>query len=272
MIDYEKTVQKIIDSITNFSFEYDFEALKKEMELQEVSQAELEKLGENKVQENFNNGVFKIKMPNGNLIDSNTIYKHSIENNIEKPVLYINPDFKYVQCIVKKDFVKPQIKKQIKNQLTNNTDIDFTEVQKALLIEDVKNKEIVGYINEVPIKTSNYIKEGKFYVNSSCTKEDAHNLIHEVIKELKSEKIYYVNEKLKRDRLIACAYLIFMLIVIIWWCFNNQNLKMQKWLSISVGLFLFVAPFITSFINHSFIDSILFIQKAKKKYEKEFNN
>ena len=81
MVDYKQILQRIIDSVINFSFEFDIETLKKEMELQEVSKDELKRLGENKVKENFNNGIFKIKMPNGNLIDSNSIYEYCKNNS-----------------------------------------------------------------------------------------------------------------------------------------------------------------------------------------------
>lgn len=272
MINYSQTIQKIIASITNFSFEFDFEEVKSKMELCEISNEEIEKLGKDKAIKNFENGTFKIKLSDGKIIDFNSIYQHCKENNIKEPVLFLNPSFKYVSWRLKENFAKNQIKREIKNQLSSNSEINLEKAQKVLIEEEIKNQKIVAYINELPIKTSNFIKEGKFYVNSSCTKEAAYNLINEVIEELKSEKIYYVNEKIKRDRLIACAYLFFILIVISWWCFSSQNLKTPQWLSISVGLFLFLVPFITSFINHSFIDSVLFIEKAKKKYEKEFNN
>lgn len=84
MIDYEQKVQTIINSIITFSFEFDFETVKKEMELQEVSNEEIEKLGEEKVREKFNSSIFKIKLPNGTIIDANSIAKHSVENNIKR--------------------------------------------------------------------------------------------------------------------------------------------------------------------------------------------
>lgn len=96
MIDYEQKVQTIINSIITFSFEFDFETVKREMELQEVSKEEIEKLGEEKVREKFNSAVFKIKLPNGTFIDANSIAKYSAENNIKEPVIFINPNFKYV--------------------------------------------------------------------------------------------------------------------------------------------------------------------------------
>ncbi|MDR7211672.1 hypothetical protein [Flavobacterium piscis] len=273
MIDYEKTVQKIIDSITNFSFEFEFEALKKEMELQEVSQAELDKLGENKVKDKFNNGFFKIKMPNGNLIDVETIYKQSIEKNIKEPVLFINPDFKYVKWSVKKNFTLPQIKKYIRNQLTNNTDLNLAEVQKALLIEEVKNKEVEGYLNELPIKTSENISEGKFHIQSSCSRESVIKMVYDTIEELYKDRKVYIESKLRKDYKYVFHYIIFVLFIYLLWFVNKQYETLPFWLSNTISSALFLIPLIVMrLINHSIFDSVLFRKKAEKKYEKEFNN
>lgn len=273
MIDYEKTVQKIIDSITNFSFEFEFEALKKEMELHEVSQAELDELGENKVKEKFNNGFFKIKMPNGNLIDVETIYKQSIEKNIKEPVLFINPDFKYVKWSVKKNFTLPQIKKHIRNQLTNNIDLNLAEVQKALLIEEVKNKEVEGYLNELPIKTSENISEGKFHIQSSCSRESAIKMVFNTIEELNKDRKVYIESKLKQDYKYVFFYIIFVLFIYLLWFVNKQYETLPFWLSNTISSALFLIPLIVMrLINHSIFDSVLFRKKAEKKYEKEFNN
>lgn len=270
---YEQTVQKIIDSITNFSFEFDIETVKKEMELQEVSKDELEKIGENEVQEKFNKGIFRIKMPNGNIIDSNSIYKYGKENNIKEPVIFINPNFKYVQWIVKKDFITPQIKKQIKNQLTDNTDINLAELQKALLIEDVKNKKIVGYIDELPIKTSNYISEGTFHIQSSCSRESAIKMVNDVIEELIKEKKIYVKSKFRRDYKNIFFYLIFVLFISSLWFVNKQYQTLPNWFSNTIGLVLFLIPLVVMrLINHSIFDTLFYRKKAEKKYEKEFNN
>lgn len=271
MIDYEQTVQKIINSIVSFSFEFDFEAIKKEMELEEVSKSELEKLGEAKVREKFNAGVFKIKLPNGNLIDASSIAKHCVENNIKEPIIFINPNFKYVQWIVKKDFTTHQIKKQIKSQLTNNTDISLSEVQKALLTEDLKNKKIEGYIDTLPIITSDYISEGKFHIQSSCTKESAIEIVNNVIKELKIDAKAYVKKKIRRDYKNIVLYLFFVLVVASLWLINKQCLTIPNFLSDSIGLALFLIPLVVMrLINHSIFDTLFFRKKAEKKYEKEF--
>jgi len=273
MIDYGKTVQNIINSLADITFEFDIETVKKEMELQEVPKSELEKLGENKVQEKFNKGTLKIKMPNGSLIDSNSIYKHSLENNIKEPVIFINPNFKYVQWVVKKDFVRPQIKNQIKNQITNNTDINLAEVQKVLLIEEIKNKKIEGYIDELPIKTSNYISEGKFYIQSSCSRESAIVMVNEVIAELKIDSKNFVKYKFKRDYKNIFFYFIFIFFVTSLWVVNKQYQALPIWLSNTISAILFLIPLVVMrLINHSFFDTLLFRGKAKKKYEKEFYN
>ncbi|MEO8255017.1 MAG: hypothetical protein ABI554_11585 [Flavobacterium sp.] len=243
------------------------------MELQEVSQDELDKLGENKIQEKFNKGFFKIKMPNGNLIDAQTIYQQSIKNNIEEPVLLINPNFKYVKWSVKKNFTSPQIKKHIRNQLTNNTDLNLSEVQKALLIEDVKNKDIEGYLNELPIKTSDYISEGTFHIQSSCSRESAIKMVNDTIEELNKDKKIYVKSKLRKDYKYISFYMIFVLFVYLLWFVNKRYQTLPFWLSNTIGSALFLIPLVVMrLINHSIFDSLLFRKKAEKKYEKEFNN
>jgi hypothetical protein len=187
MIDYNKIVPKIIDSIMSFSFEFDFEKMKKEMELEEVSNDELEKLGKNKVNQNFSNGVFKIKMPNGIVVDADYIKKQSVLKGIKQSVLFINPDFKYVKWVVKKDFTTEQINSYIERQLTSNSDIDFIEVKKVLLNEEMKSKKVEGFIHGLPIKTRTNISEGKFIIQSNCSKESAIEIIFEQIEELEKK-------------------------------------------------------------------------------------
>ena len=271
MIDYEQTVQKIINSITNFSFEFDFELVKKEMELQEVSKEELEKLGEKKRKENFNKGIFKIRLANGSLIDFNSVSKYSVENNIKEPVIFINPNFKYVHWVIKKDFTTPQIKKQVKNRLASNNEINLQEVQKALLNEEVKNKRIEGYINELPVKTSSFINEGKFHIQSSCSRESAIQMVNEVIEELTTEKKIYVKSKIKRDYKNIFIYVVFVLFISALWYINKQYQSLPNWLSNTIGFILFVIPLVVMrLINHSIFDTLFFRKKAEKKYEKEF--
>ncbi len=273
MIDYEQKVQTIINSIITFSFEFDFETVKKEMELQEVSKEEIEKLGEEKVREKFNSSIFKIKLPNGTLIDANSIAKHSVENNIKEPVIFINPNFKYVQWVVKKDFTTQQINRHIKNQLTNNTDLNLTEVQKALVIADTKNKKAEGYIDKLPIRTSNLISEGKFHIHSYCSPESAIKMINEVIEELTKEKKIYVSSKIKRDYKNIVIYFIFVLFVASIWLLNKQFQALPIWLSNTIGLILFLIPLVVMrLINHSIFDTLFFRKKTEKKYEKEFSN
>lgn len=272
MIDYEQKVQTIINSIVTFSFEFDFEAVKKEMELQEVSK-EITKLGEKKVREKFNSGVFKIKLPNGTLLDANSIAKHCADNNIIEPVIFINPNFKYVQWVVKKDLTTLQIKRHIKSQLTNNTDLNLTEVQKALVIADTKNKKAEGYIGELPIKTSSIISEGKFHIQSSCSPESAIKMVNEAIEELSKEKKIYVKSKIKRDYKNIFIYLIFVVFAASIWLLNKQFQTLPIWLSNTIGLILFLIPLVVMrLINHSIFDTLFFRKKAERKYEKEFSN
>ena len=271
MRDYQQTLQKLTNSIMNFSFEFDFEEVKKELELREVSKIELEQLGEIGVRQKFNANIYKIQLPNGKLIDANSISEYSAENNITEPVIFINPNFKYVQWTAKRDFTKPQLKKHIKEQLAKDSGLELTEIQKALIEEDVKHKKIEGYIDRLAIKTSTYISEGKFYIQSSCSTESAHKIINEVVEELKTDAKNYVNAKIKRDYRNIVLYVIFVSFVSFIWFINKQSLTIPDWLSNIIGLFLLLIPLvIMRLINHSFIDSLLFRKKARKKYEIEF--
>jgi hypothetical protein len=268
---YQITVQRIIQSLTNITFEFDIDELEKEIVLEEVPISELKELGKKKVQENFNSGTFKIKMPNGNIIDSTSIYKHSIENNIIEPVIFINSEFKYVQWVLKKDYVRPQIKKHIKNQLTNNNEINLEEVQKALLIEDIENKKIEGDIDNMPIKTSNHINKDRFYIQSSCSRDSAIEMLNEVISELKIDAKAYIKSKCRRDYKNLVIYVIFIVFITSLWIVNKQCETIPLWLSNTIGVFLFLVPLVVmKIINHSFFDTLLFPKKNKKKYEKEF--
>ena len=46
-------------------------------------------------------------------------YNFAIENNIKQPVLFINPNIKYVRWVLTEDFIIPQIKSLIKRHLVN---------------------------------------------------------------------------------------------------------------------------------------------------------
>ena len=270
MLDNQNTIQKIISSLINITFDFDIEEVKKEMELVEVPKLEIDKLGKDKVQENFNKDIFKIKMPDGKIIDSTSIYKHSIENNIKEPVIFINPNFKYVQWVVKKDFVRPQIKKHIKRQISSNNDVNIEELKKELLIEEIKDKKIEGYIDKLPIKTSNHISEGKFHIQSSCSRESAIEMLNEVLEELKVDAKAFIKSKLKQDYKYITMYLIFVTLRTGWWFINKQRGTIPLWLSNIIGIFLFLAPFILRIVNFSFFSTLFFKKKAEKKYEKEF--
>lgn len=270
MLDNQNTIQKIISSLINITFDFDIEEVKKEMELVEVPKLEIDKLGKDKVQENFNKDIFKIKMPDGKIIDSTSIYKHSIENNIKEPVIFINPNFKYVQWVVKKDFVRPQIKKHIKIQISSNNDVNIEELKKELLIEEIKDKKIEGYIDKLPIKTSNHISKGKFHIQSSCSRESAIEMLNEVLDELKVDAKVFTKSKLKQDYKYITIYLIFVTFITGLWFINKQTDTIPLWLSNIIGIFLFVVPFILRIVNFSFFSTLFFKKKAEKKYEKEF--
>jgi len=257
----------------DFTFEYDIEEALKNMQLSEVSKEEIENLGKEKVEQNFSNGLFKIRLNDGKLIDNNSIYQYCIENNIKQPILYLNPNFIYVRWEFKDDLSTHQIKKEVKNLLSSNSEINLKKAQTALINEEIKDKEAEGYIGDLPIKTSTYLQEGKLCLKATCSRGHAIEMINSVIQELESEREQFVKEKIKRDKLIALAYILFILIVVSFWYMNNQNFIIQKWASTSIAIFLFVVPLtVLRLINYSFTDSILFRNKAEKKYEKEFDN
>lgn len=271
MLDYEQIIQKIIKSITNFTLECDIEELKNKMELREVAVEEIENIGKEKAQENFTKGIYKIKLAGGKIIDSISIYEHCKENNILEPVIYLNPDFRYLKWEMESLDVEAQIKVEIKNRLSTNKEINLDKAKKALIDEELKTQDVAGYIDNLPIKTSNFIEEGKFYIQINCTHETAINLINEVIEELKTEKDKYINKKISKDKLKTCAYFLFISLIAVWWFINEQKFNIGKWFQISIGLFLFILPFVLRIFNFSFADSIFFKDKAEKKYEKEFN-
>jgi hypothetical protein len=264
-------IELILNSITDFSFEFDFEEVKKHMVLEEVSNEELTKLGKEKINENFSKNVFKIKLPNGNLIDAESIYKHSLEKNIKEPVLFINPDHKYVRWIIKKDFTTNQLKNKIRNHLKLDKNIDFNELQKSLLKEDIQQQEIVGYINELPIKTTEYMTEGKFIIQSSCSKKYGRKLVFETIQELKIEKDIFVKSKVKQDIKYIRYYFMFVFAVSILWFLSKQTQIFEDWFISVTGFVLFIIPLVVMrLINHSIFDSLLFRKKAEKKYENDY--
>jgi len=273
MVNYENIIQKIIESVVDFTFEYDIEDALKNMELIEISKEEIENLGKEKVEQNFSNGLFKIKLNDGKLIDNNSIYQYCIKNNISQPILYLNPSFKYVRWEFKDDLSTHQIKNEIKNLLSANSEINLKKAQIALVNEEIKDKKIEGYIDELPIKTSTYIQEGKLFLKATCSREHAIEMINSVIQELELEREQFVKDKIKRDKLIALAYFLFILFVVSLWYLNNQKFVIEKWVSTCIAIFLFVVPLtVLRLINYSFTDSILFRKKAEMKYEKEFNN
>lgn len=271
MVEYNQIIEKLISLIMCFDFEINFERDKNKMELREIPSEELEKLTPEEIKNKFSNGEFKIKQPNGNIIDSTSIYKFSQENNIAEPVLFLNPNFKYVRWEFTEDLASQQLKNEIKNQLSNNSEINLEKAQKTLIINEIEANETVGYIDEISVKVSDLVKDGILYLRSTCSRESAVKLINEVINELKIERENYIVSKIKTDKLHAIIYLLFVLLIISLWYLINQNLPINKWLSIGIAIILFVVPFILRLVNFSFVDSIFLPEKAKKKYGKEFD-
>ncbi len=272
MVDYEQILENIVHSLDEFTIEFDIDEAMNKMALREVPKSELKALGENNVKQNFQNGTFKMKLSDDLIIDANSVSRYCIENNIKQPILFVNPDVKYVRWELTVDFVTPQIKSLIKRHLANNNNLNLEEVNKALIKKDIASKEVDGYIHELPIKTSNYIQEGKIYIQVTGNKSNTHKLIDETISELKEDKGNFVKSKIKRDRRNADLYLVFVIFISILWSINNYCGVIPSWLSAIIGIFLNIVPLaILQIINYSFIQSVFNREKAERKYEKEFN-
>jgi hypothetical protein len=270
MIDYKIVTNKIIKSITEFTFEFDIEKIKKDMELQDVSKEELKKIGQVKVTENFNKGLFNIKMLNGAIIDSKSIHKDSLEKNIKEPVLPINTNFKFVKWIVKKDFTIHQIKKQIRKQITSNSEIDLIQLKKELLNKKTGNDDVDGYINGLPIKSSNNVNEGMFYIQSSCSTDLAITMVYEVLFVLEKETISYVKTQIKNDYRKFLICFIFLLLVYALWFTNKESKILSTGLSTTVAFVLFSLSFIVIGLrDHTIFNTLLNKKKAEKKYAME---
>ena len=271
--DNSNNINNLVNSLIHFSFDFDFEEVKKHMKLEEVSEEEIEELGNEKVNEYFKNNTFKIKLSNGELIDSEAIAIHCQQNDIKEPVLFINPDFKYVKWIIEKDFTNHQIINEIKKFLKQNKDLNFEDLQKELMLADVKEKKIVGYINDLPIKTTEFLKEGKFVIQTTFSKESVIKIVYDTIEKLKSEKEIYILSKIKQDKKYFLSYLIFILIMTAIWFLSKNSEYFQNWFNTTILFLLFFIPLVVMrIINHSFIDYVINRNKAIKKYEREYYN
>lgn len=273
MIDYQNTIQKLLDSVKDFTFDLSFEEVKSKMELKEVPNEELLKLGEGKVKEYFANGTFIIKVSDQIFLNSWSLNKYCQEKGIQEPILVLNPNFKFVRWEITEDLITPQIRKYIKHQLTKNDEIDFDELHKALVTEDIKNNQVVGYLNKLPLKTSNIIQEGKFYMHSTCSNHHAMNLIIETISEIQDGETVFIKSKIKKDRINSTWYAFFIIVILTLWLGNNYCKLIPTWLSIIIGVILYLVPLmVMRLIDHSFIKSVLFRKKAELKYKKEYYN
>lgn len=270
MVDYEQILEEIVQSLSEFTIEFDIDEAMGKMELREVPKSKLKALGENNVKQNFINGTFKIKLSDDRILDADSLSKYCIENNIEQPILFLNPNIKYVRWELTEDFVTPQIKSLIKKHLANNNELNLDEAKRALIKKDIGSKKVDGYIHDLPVKTSNYIQEGKFYIQVTGNNSNTLNLIDKTITELKEEKGEYVKTKIKRDRQSAFMYFVFVLIIATLWLIVNYCKLIPNWLSISIGLILFTLPFVLQIVSYSFFQSVFNRMKAEKKYEKEF--
>ena len=187
MVKYEHIIQEIVKVISQFTFEFTFIEMQCKMELREVPKDVLDKLGEKKIMENVVNKVFYMRLPDGKVIDVNSFCDFIKKNDIKSgsKILF---NFKYVRWELTEDLCTTQIKKYIKQQLTNNNDLVLSVLKKVLIVEELKNKQIDGYLGEVVVKKSNFIEQGKFYIQANCPPEQAYKLINETIDELQVEK------------------------------------------------------------------------------------
>lgn len=213
-----------------------------------------------------------MKLSDDVIVDADSLSKYCIENNIKQPILFVNPNIKYVRWELTENFVFPQIKSLIKRHLANNNDMNLEEAKRALIKKDIKTKEVDGFIRELPIKTSNYIQKGKFYIQVTGNKSNTYKLIDETISELKEDKGKFIKSKIKRDRQNAFKYFVFVLFITTLWSINTYCGLIPNWLSISIGILLFIMPLaVFQIINYSFIQSVFNRENAENKYEKEFN-
>lgn len=272
MVNPEQIIENIIQSLNEFTFEFDIEAVMKKMVLREVPKNELKALGEDGIKKNFLNGIFQIKISDNEIINAKSLYEYCTKNNIENSTLFINANSKFLRWEITEDFISPQIKRLIKRKLLNNNSITLEEAQKVIIKKDIETKHIEGYINDLPVKISNYIQEGKFYIQITEPNEDIHKLINDSINELKIDKGKFIKARIKRDKNIAIIYFLLVIFITFLSVLNNYCKVIPNWLSIIIGAILSFAPLgIFKLINCSFILSVFNKSKAEKKYEEEFN-
>lgn len=270
MIDNQK-INKIIESIRNFTFEYDFEEAKRNLELLEVSDKEIEELGLDKVKENFTKGIFKLKFANEVIVDANSIHEYCRREGIKASSIFQNPKQKYVKFEFKNDLTFSQIKRYIRRQIATSNESNFETLQKNAIIESLKNKQVDGYVNGVGVKTSSYIKKGKFYTQASCSEEVAYKQLLSEIESLRKEQNLYVTKKVNKNRLKMIYYVIFIGITLTLWSFNNYCETLASWLANSISITLFIISFLVMrFINHSAIKLAFNKKKAKKEFKADF--
>ncbi|MDE0536082.1 hypothetical protein, partial [Tenacibaculum sp. L6] len=149
--------------------------------------------------------------------------------------------------------------------------VSLVELKKALLIEEIKLKKIEGYVGDIPVKISDNITQGKFYLQASCSNENAIKMVNNVIEEIEKEKANYVKDKINEDYKKIIGYFIFIIIISFVWLAIKLLKTLPNTIFLTVNFFFFFISFVVMrLINHNFFDAILLRQKTKKKYEKEF--
>lgn len=271
MTDNRDTIKDIVKSLMNFTFVYDIEEGLSKLEQKEVPRGELEKLGFKKIEEKFRKGIYKLKFSDEIVIDAHSIGKFCKINNIEESDIFKNPNQKYVHFESTEDLTNKQLKRHIRNQLANSTELDIDALQKALVVEESENKQVEGYIDDIGIKTSNYVEKGKFYMQASCKESSAYELLSSELNEIEVEKNKYINDRIHKNRVNMLLYILFVIIIITFWILNNCYDTIPRWLSNIIGISLFVvSSFIMNLINHSFLKLVFNKKKAISKYGADF--
>lgn len=257
MRDYQEMIQKLTHSVMNFSIEFvfEFEEDKKELELQEIPNIELEKLGEIEIREKFNTNIFKIQLSRVTIYDANSQYQRGASNSevcqfslFKDKFEVVNPKFEYI------------LKKYIKTQLATDADLEFKEIQFVLFKEAEKNRK------EKAILTKTYISEGRFCIQYTCSSASALLIIKEAVKELETDVQKYVRKKMRRDYRHIFKWAIYLFFAFILFL----NIQYLEKIPVFISFLLMIIWITVMFYIGEIFDNRIYSWEARKKYEREF--
>jgi hypothetical protein len=167
-----------------------------------------------------------------------------------------NDDFKDIETLQDdefaakfKEFSKSE-NEQIKNLEYQNKEKDNTINEQKKEIEDLKND-----------------------VSKQQQKIDTlgDDLLIIKLEQYEDSKQNFISKKLKSDKTRKIVYCILVVIVLILWLINNYYATISKWLSVVIGIILYIVPLVVMrFIDHSYIKRTFCPNKAKKQYEEDF--